>query len=274
MNFFLPPTTIYYLLSTILAAVLGACLGSFANVLAIRLHESSSLLGRSKCPACDKPIRPRHLVPLFSWLALRGKCADCGAVIHVQYPLVEFACAILTVIAAIRHSPFGPDAPLFIIEALFAIILVVIVVMDLRWQEFPLELIIAVGVIAFTFRVLALWLNAHPFPDYFSYIAAGALTGFLFFGFQWALSRGRWLGSGDVWFGVMMGLVLGTWQQTGIAIYLAYLVGGTVVIVLYLLKKVRRGMRVPFGPALATGLMLALWFGPSIETYVRQFFVV
>ena len=251
------------------AAVLGACFGSFANVVAIRLHDASSLLGRSKCPACDHLIRPRHLVPIFSWLALRGACADCGAKIHIQYPLVEIAAACLAIIAASRFDPFVFPW-MFAGEFFLSLALLVMVVMDIRWQELPLELMAAVGVIGAVARLLFA-ANHGVFLDELYSIGIALIVACAFFGIQWMLSRGRWLGSGDIWFAAMMAGVL-AWPLAGIGIYLAYLVGGSVVLVLFLCGIVKRGMRVPFAPALALGTLLALWFGPSIQAWLLYAF--
>jgi prepilin signal peptidase PulO-like enzyme (type II secretory pathway) len=251
------------------AFVLGACLGSFANVLVIRLHNMSSLLGRSRCPSCRKPLRPRHLVPILSWILLRGRCADCKAKIHFQYPVVEATAAALATIAAIRHDPFGPEWPLFAIETVIAVGLIVIVAMDMRWKELPLELMSILGL----FGLIAIVGMTVPFSfdavlRRLVSVATAVGIAVAFFGLQWVISRGKWLGSGDVWFGAMMGLVLGAWQLTVIAIYLAYVVGGFVVAVCMLFGTVKRGMRVPFAPALALGLLLAMWFGAAISARV------
>lgn len=255
------------------AAVLGACLGSFANVLAIRMHEMSSLTGRSRCPACRKTLRPRHLIPIFSWLALRGKCADCGARIHVQYPLVEFLAAALTVIAALRYSPFGPDAVLFAVETIMSLALLVMVVMDLRWKELPLELMTGLGAIGLAFNLRTLLDGGlEDVPPRLFALALAVAVPVVFFGGQWLLSQGAWLGSGDIWFGAMMGLLLGTWAQTLIAMYLAYVIGGLGVMILLATRRVRRGMRVPFAPALALGLLMTMWFGTAIETWIAYAF--
>jgi leader peptidase (prepilin peptidase)/N-methyltransferase len=256
------------LLRITFAAVLGACFGSFANVLAIRLHEESSLVGRSTCPACEKPIRPRHLVPIFSWLALRGRCADCGAKIHVQYPLVELSAALLTVIAAMRFDPFTD--PAFYGEMLLSVGLVVLVVMDLRWKELPLELMGLIGACGLMVRLGSSLARGDMKAEIVSMFFALALA-LCFFGAQWMVSKGKWLGSGDVWFGAMISFVLG-WPGTPIAMYLAYLAGGVVVACLFVARIIKRGTRVPFAPALAVGMLLAMWFGQPIERWISYAF--
>jgi prepilin signal peptidase PulO-like enzyme (type II secretory pathway) len=257
--------------TVLFAAILGACLGSFANVVAIRLHDMSSLMGRSHCPACRKTLRPRHMVPIFSWLALRGKCADCGAKIHVQYPLVEATAAALTIISAIRFSPFGSEFHLFYFEIFISIALLVMVVMDLRWKELPVEVMSFVGIIGAAWRIALSGLHGGLMSSLYSTLV-GVAVAVAFFGFQWLVSKGRWLGSGDIWFGAMMGLVLG-WPLTGVAIYLAYIVGGLGAFVLFVSGVVKRGSRVPFAPALSIGLLISIWFGGAITAWLNSIFV-
>lgn len=252
------------------AAVLGACLGSFANVLVIRWHKETPLSGRSRCPSCDKPLRPRHLVPIFSWIALRGRCADCGVAIHVQYPMVEFSAALLAVIAASRYDPFGSIWPGFYLELLLSLGLLITVVMDLRWKELPLELMVFLGILGLGWRLGLGAVDGNPLGAALSSLLGGGAAA-VFFGAQWLVSKGRWLGSGDIWFGGMMGMILG-WPRVGVALYLAYLVGGVAVAFLFLLGRIKRQARVPFAPALATGFMFTLWFGASIEQWIRYAF--
>ncbi len=250
--------------TSIFLTVLGACLGSFANVVAIRLHEMSSLGGRSHCPACKKTLRPRHLIPIFSWLMLRGRCADCGAKIHIQYPLVELTMAILFAIIAYRYVPTSANIIPMLFEAIVSFGIVVMVVMDLRWKELPLEWMIALSVLGFVYQIWTAVTSGASISTMLVALFFALAVPILFFGAQWLLSKGQWLGSGDIWFGVMMAFILGTWQLTALSIYFAYIAGGLVVVFLFLIKRIKRGMRIPFAPALATGLLLAMWFGPQV----------
>ncbi len=240
------------------SALLGSVLGSFANVVIIRWHEAAPISGRSKCPNCAKTIRPRHLVPILSWILLRGRCAECGKKIHVQYPLVEAAAAIFGVIAALRHDPLS-DPRLFFFELLVTIGLLVPVVMDLRWKELPVEYLAGLGLFALFF---------HPTTIFSTVIAAAGVAAF--FGIQFFLSRGRWIGEGDIWFGAMMGAVLGTPLLAALAVYLAYLLGGFTAFVLLVFHAVKRGSRVPFAPALAAGTLIALWHGERILSWIAR----
>lgn len=255
----------------VFAAILGACLGSFANMAAVRWHEESSWSGRSRCPACKKTLKPQHLVPIFSWLLLRGRCASCHAPIHIQYPLVELAGAAFAVIAALRWDVLAGGALPFAWETVLSLSLLVMVVMDARWKELPVELMAGIAIIGVVFQFVMSRRSAFMTAEG---LVISIAVPVVFFGLQWLVSRGRWIGIGDIWFGAMIGAVLGRWELSAIALYMSYLLGALVVAALFLARIVRRGTRVPFAPALATGLLVALWFGPLIESYIRTAFAM
>jgi len=243
-------------------ALFGAVLGSFANVVIIRWHEEAPLGGRSNCPNCKKTIRPRHLVPVFSWIFLRGRCADCDAKIHIQYPIVEAIAVLFAVIAALRHDPLTDTWP-FVFELVVSIGLIVPVGMDIRWKELPVEYLSGIGVFAFLFHAIL------TFSSIFGTIVAIAGAS-AFFALQFLLSRGKWIGEGDILFGAMMGAILATPLKTGIAIYLAYILGGFFALVGLVFKLYRRGSHVPFAPALAAGTLLTIWHGDLLITWITR----
>ncbi len=236
-------------------AILGACLGSFVNAVAVRLHESSSLLERSRCPQCRHVIRPQHLVPVFSWIFLGGKCVDCGKKIHVQYPIVEFVAAMIAVMSFQHHSPVT-DPFAFALEMFFLIALLVPVIMDLRWQELPIEYLVGMSLLGLA------WHLSNPLNA-----VLAAMGGYLFFALQGWVSRGKWIGKGDAWFGMMMGASLG-FPGIGYALYVAYLLGAVVALVGLATRLISRRDRVPFAPALAVGTLVIIWYGPFIQNLV------
>jgi leader peptidase (prepilin peptidase)/N-methyltransferase len=254
------------------AGALGACLGSFANVVAMRWHEGASVRGRSMCPDCQTPLRARHLVPIVSWLWLRGRCAECRRPIHVQYPLVEAASALLVAGAAWRHPPFMPgSAAPFLFEALFFVALLVPVVMDIRWKELPLEWLVGMGTAGLAASVLGIGFQGGEsawtrFGASLSAMSAAAI----FFGLQWRLSRGRWLGEGDVWMGAALGAALG-WPLAAWGVYAAYLLGGVVALAGLATGKLRRGQQMPFGPMLAAGAAAALWLAAPASIWMQAY---
>jgi prepilin signal peptidase PulO-like enzyme (type II secretory pathway) len=249
-----------------LALAFGSALGSFANVLVIRMREASSLWGRSACVHCKTPIAAKHLVPVLSWFVLGGKCASCGRPIHIQYPLVEGLAGLFALMAFLRHNPLdgGAEAGLFLFELLFSMSLLVLVAFDWRWKLLPLEFMAGSTI------VFAVWRMLGGVP--FSSVAIGTVVGAGFLGVQVLLSRGKWMGSGDPWAGALVGAALG-WPGVGFALYLTYIIGGLAAVYLLLSGIVRRGTRIPFVPLLASGALLALWFEPSLLRLVDGMFV-
>ncbi len=250
-------------LEIIFAFMLGASLGSFLNVLILRLREGISILGRSRCPGCATQLHPRHLVPILSWLALRGRCSFCKHPIHIQYPLVELASACLVVLAYVRHPVLqNPHTwSIFLIECLLFLFLLSLVVFDLRWKLLPIEPIVIAILIFSTWNIASgslSWLS----------VVLGAVAAGIFLGGQVLISHGRWMGEGDPWLGVLMGVVLG-WPRVGIALYLTYVVGGMILLVLFLVRIVRKGTRIPFAPLLALGTLGTILWGGSLEMWFR-----
>lgn len=248
--------------------VLGAVLGSFINVLVIRMREASSILGRSHCVHCQMPIRPRHLVPIVSWLLLKGRCADCGKRIHFQYPLVEAAAAALALIAYLRHPVFADwsQANLFFFELFFTLSLLVLATFDLRWKLLPIEFMSAATV------TLALWGFASGASSWSS-LLIGIAIGAGFLGLQVLISGGKWMGSGDPWMGAMIGAGL-AWPRVAVGLYLTYIIGGGMAIVMLAFGLVKRGARIPFAPMLTVGALAALWFGAPVQAWFAEAFRV
>ena len=253
----------------IFGACLGACLGSFSNVLALRWHEESTVFGRSACPHCKRQIRAQHLVPILSWIFLRGRCATCGKKIHIQYPLVEGVGLILGLMAALRHAPLSIETGFsFWFELLFTTALLAPLVMDIRWKELPVEFLGGLSLIAAGINVLGFGVvHGIGSQPRLAAVLLGMVVAGLFFALQVLVSRGRWLGVGDIWLGVYMGAVLG-WPLLPISIYLAYVIGGSAAIGGLLTGRLHRGDRLPFAPALIAGFLAALWIGPYMYDWI------
>lgn len=244
--------------------ILGACFGSFANVLVVRMHKASSLWGRSRCPECRALLRPHHLVPILSWLALGGRCASCQKKIHFQYPIVEAVAGALAAIAFFRHPAFASpgEAALFLFEFIFTLDLLVLVVSDLRWRLLPIEFMAGSIVL---FGAGSLLLGRASATSVFVGVAFGGL----FLAAQTIISRGRWMGAGDPWLGALVGAVLG-WPAVGLSFYLTYLAGGAVAVFLLVTRLAKRGARIPFAPLLALGAIVMLWFGEDILIVIAR----
>jgi prepilin signal peptidase PulO-like enzyme (type II secretory pathway) len=248
----------------LVAFILGTALGSFTNVLVVRLKVASTLWGRSRCVHCGVPIKVQHLVPILSWFLLQGKCAQCGKAIHPMYPIVEAIGGLLVLIAYARHPDVfaSMELQLFALEALFSMVLLVLVTFDFRWQLLPIEFM-AGAVVLF-----GAW-NVFGGIQSLGSVAIGIAVGAGFLGAQVWFSRGKWMGSGDPWAGALSGAVLG-WPGIGYGLYLTYIIGGFAAVILLLTGVVKRGGRVPFAPLLASGTMGAIWFGPYLSLWLDR----
>lgn len=257
------------LILVVFFGLLGAALGSFVNVIAIRWHEGVSIRGRSICRSCNTQIKPKHLVPILSWIVLRGRCANCHARIHPQYVVVELIAAVLGCIAVLRWDPSMPLGTWHILfELVMSIGLLVPVVMDFRWQEVPVEYVTGLGIIGIAFRS-ALSFSMGGFDAVVAtliWTIVAICMAVVLLGGQIVISNGRWLGVGDLWLGIGMAGILGP-RNFGIALYFSYIIGGAIALMCLATGLIKRHARIPFAPALVAGTLGALWFGDVLTAW-------
>lgn len=232
--------------------ILGLLVGSFLNVLTFRLMANTSIvLGRSHCQMCGMLIRARDLVPVLSYLWLWGKCRDCREPISRQYPLVELATGLAFGLVAVAHLfgavEFLPSV--FARDLVFTAILVSLFVFDYRWLVLPDQVTVPLIVFALATN---LWLGVSAM----SLLVGAIVGGGLYFGL-WVISRGAWVGSGDIRLGAAMGFMLG-WPGVLIALYISYLLGGVVAIALLVGGHAKRGTVLPMGTFLTIGTFIVL----------------
>lgn len=236
--------------------IFGLIIGSFLNVVIIRLHDGVSIAkGRSKCPQCGHVLGAWSLIPIFSFIFLRGKCRYCQAKISWQYPLVELATGVLFALAYYFDSAsiLALFRDMIIISAL-----VVIFVYDLRWLIIPDIVVLPAIAIAF---ILNLFVGVSAVN-----MLIGLAIGFGFFGLQYVVSKGAWIGGGDLRLGALMGVLLG-WQAVLVALFLSYIIGAIVAISLLIKKKVSAKSQLPFGVFLAPATIIAMFWGAKIATW-------
>jgi leader peptidase (prepilin peptidase)/N-methyltransferase len=242
-----------HLVEITLAGVVGLVIGSFLNVVAYRLPRGESLIRpASRCPECERPIRPHHNIPVLSWLLLRGRCRDCGARIPVSYPLVEALCGILF---AATITQLGVTAQ-GVLGCVLIGVLIPISIIDLKLRIIPNTLQLfafCVGIVAFAA------FDTASMPERLI-AAAGAFGVFLLTSLLWPGG----MGMGDVKLAGVMGLYLGV--SVIPAIMIALLTGAVVGVMIMTRTGVREGRKlaVPFGPFLAFGAVCGLWFGPEL----------
>jgi prepilin signal peptidase PulO-like enzyme (type II secretory pathway) len=235
----------------LLAMVLmGLSFGSFANVWTIRTKDGISLLRPgSSCPLCHRGLRPYELVPVVSWLFLRGQCRHCHGAISAWYPVIELMSGALWITA---YFSYGWSVVGLVAAGLWTTLLS-LAIQDARW-----------GIIADQISIPAMglglwfgWLQGDPVLAIFGGIIGGG-----FFALQYYLSAGRWVGDGDIRLGVVLGLALG-WPLVLPGLGLAYILGGLCALLLLALRVWQRDSRVPFGPFLCVAIMaLMLWAAP------------
>ena len=247
--------------AAVLAAVFGAIIGSFLNVVAYRLPRKESLLHPpSACPECGTPIKPYDNVPVLSWLLLRGRCRSCRTTIAWRYPLVELVTALLLAAVVLRVGT-GEDVWLGLA---FVLLLVPVTVIDLDTRTIPNKLTLAGAIAA---PAILLLTDPSALPEHL--IAAVAAGGFLFVA---ALAYPGGMGMGDVKLAFVMGLFLG--RDVGVAMFVA-LIAGTLVGALVMARKgTKEGRKtaIPFGPFLALGGLVALFAGePLVDWYLNTF---
>lgn len=241
-----------------LLGLLGLTLGSFLSVLIPRLHEQKPgiLGGRSECPYCHHKLSPGELIPVVSYFLSWGRCRSCKERIGWFYPALEVTTAILFI--AVALSGLTP-LPLFLF---YTVIIVFIFFYDLLYMEIADEILLPSLVIAFLGSL-------HPatLSSWEALWGAGMIVAF--FLLQIVVSRGQWLGGGDLRIGAFMGLILG-WKLGLIALFFSYLAGSVITITLLLAGKLTRKSQVPFGPFLMIGTLIALFFGNQlIELYLN-----
>ncbi|HEY8584908.1 MAG TPA: prepilin peptidase [Capillimicrobium sp.] len=238
---------------TAVAALFGALIGSFLNVVAFRLPRRESLaFPASRCTACQHPIRPWHNVPVVGWLALRGRCADCDAPIPARYPLVEAATAALYAAVVLR---FGLDADLWLPLAMVTFC-VPIALIDLDHRIIPNRLTAPAAVVAVAIAAIV---DPSSLPERLIAAAAGGGAFLLV-----ALAAPQGMGMGDVKLVAVLGLFLGA--SVAPAIFVALVAGVLVGALIMRRKGVRDGRKtaVPFGPFLVLGGLVALFAGPAM----------
>ena len=253
----------------------GLIIGSFINCLIWRLHKKESILGRSYCPKCKKQIAWHDNIPILSFLFLKGKCRHCRQKISWQYPAVELVTGILFVLAFIVNFPapgwfalggqFSIINYIKLIRDLFIIaVMVIVFIYDLRWYLILDAVTLPAAAVVF---ILNLMLGFSLFNLLISGIIGGS-----FFLLQFIVSKGKWIGGGDIRLGLLMGVILG-WPLVLAAIFLAYFIGSFVGLGLIILKKKTWGAKIPLGIFLSSATVLVLFWGSEIFDWYLNLFI-
>lgn len=264
----------------VILVVFGLCAGSFVSALVWRVRqqetgsrkqELSILKGRSICPHCTHVLAWYDLIPLFSWLSLRGRCRYCGQAVSWQYPLTELAAvAILTV--SYGYWPGGVfgvgDWVLLITWMITSVGLLALLIYDLKWMLLPNRILYPALTVAACGRLVYI-LSFEP--DKTHALLEWALSVLIASGLfllVYTASSGKWIGFGDVRLGLILGTVLADPLKCLLMIFVASAIGTIIVLPALLSGRRKLTSRLPFGPFLIIATLLVLVFGQeAIDWY-------
>jgi leader peptidase (prepilin peptidase)/N-methyltransferase len=246
--------------------VMGLVIGSFLTVVVDRVPRGASVVAPpSACGACGSRLTVADLVPIGSWLALRGKCRHCGHPIGVEPLIIEIATATVFVLFGLK---FGADAvlPAFCI---LGAAMVALVWIDLREFRLPREITYTAFVLGLIGLGVAALVNDEP--ERLGKALLGAAIALGIMGLIYVASRGQ-MGDGDVRLAPLLGLYLGYLHlgTVPIGLFLGFLIGAIVGVAAMAVGSAGRKTALPFGPFLAAGTVLAIFIGPQIVDVVWQ----
>jgi prepilin signal peptidase PulO-like enzyme (type II secretory pathway) len=254
------------LLNLVFFVYLGLCFGSFALATAWRIRKERDFVREhSECEHCHHQLTAKDLVPLFSWLVLRGRCRYCHKKISRLLPIAEVSGAVVFAVS-FAHWPRQFDGyingTLFITWCVALILLLILFFYDLQWYELPNKVVHPLWGASAVYGFVV-FIERPSFSTLLNIIFAVMVAG----GFFWLLyeaSKGKWIGFGDVRLGLAIGLFVATPVRAGLVLFVASIVG-IVFALPGLLKGSRKlSSKVPFGPLLIIGLIVTMLFGQRI----------
>jgi len=268
------------MIEVIIATLLGLLLGSFLNVVILRIpREESIVFIPSHCTSCNTPLKPWHNIPLFSWVFLRGKCAFCQEKISIQYPIIELISALIFLIISLKY---GFNLPM-LFTALSFLMLLALSMIDFKYKMVPdsLNLLAIIFAIFGAWSIQGIFLNLQN-----ALLFAGGFT-LLRFSLSYILTSSAqrvakktqtsWtknyhtypfieaMGEGDIMVAATMGAILGV-QLTLVAIFLSALLA--LPVMLSLRKRSVEEQRVPFVPFLAIATFIVFLYDTEVLAYI------
>lgn len=284
-----------HLVIAVILAVFGAIFGSFAGASVWRLRawqliedkkegeevdaaelkrlkpltKSTFRTDRSRCLHCGHELAWYDLLPLVSWLSLGGKCRYCRARIGMFEPLMEIGMAIFFAGSYLLWPvPLtgALDIVRFGIWLLAGVGLAILFAYDAKWSLFDLRVLFGVIALAVVFAGITVWQASDHVGALLSLAYGVAILAGLYLLLD-KVSKGRWVGAGDAKLGLALALLLGRWELAFIALFAANLLGMLFVLPGLVRGTLSRTARVPFGPFLILGTLVAFFAGPAIATW-------
>lgn len=257
------------ILISVLVGIYGLLIGSFLNAWIWRMaHGKKVSQGRSRCTHCHRQLAWYELMPVLSFVALRGKCRTCHKRISWQYPLVELATAgaWIGLLTSINPTDLRSIAT-FGVWVIVTTLLIAAFVYDWLHLELPDEFMFPAIGVALVW-LLVRWFGYHESSLAISQLIGAALFGG-FYALMWYGSGEKWIGDGDIRLAVLMGLIL-TPSQLVVGIFATYFIGAFVGILLIALKLKTRKDVIAFGPFLIIGMYVGYFWGDRLlDLYLR-----
>jgi leader peptidase (prepilin peptidase)/N-methyltransferase len=285
----------YVFVGVVALAVLGLLMGSFAGATVWRLRalqlaedekegekvtdkekkqvaklkKTTLLKDRSVCLHCGHQLEGRDLIPLVSWLSLKGKCRYCHKSIGWMEPAIELGMAVFFALSFVtwHASLVTPLAGLqFVLWLLAGVGLAILFVYDARWFLLPDRVTYPLIALSALYALLVLLARNFAPLDILSVVDACIILSGLYY-LIYVVSKHQWVGFGDVKLGLVLALLLADWKLAALALFLANVIGTIIVIPMMLKGRLERRAHIPFGPLLISGWVLAGLFGHPIVTW-------
>lgn len=265
-----------YLISVIIF-IFGLAIGSFINALEYRIGTKLSIVkGRSICPKCKKQLAWYDNVPVVSFVVLRGKCRQCGKPISWQYPIVELLTGLMFVVMALGDN-FRTDVRtiLALLCLFFISFCLILVALHDQKTTYVLSGYVYAAIVATLAYLVITYNGAWTLPAFWSYISPNLLAtliSLLPFAVLYIISKGAWMGAGDIEVAALLGFLLG-WPNFLVALYFAFIVGSIWGLAkVYMLKNAKLKSEMPFAPFLIAGTFFAFIFAEQLVfLYVKMF---
>jgi len=258
----------------IFSAILGLFVGSFLNVLILRLPKDKKITGRSKCPHCNKKLSWYDLIPVFSYLFSFGKCRYCKKKISLRYPLIEITTSFFFVLIFFKINEMFKGETLFVLFfniifwLFFVSILIVIFATDFKYYIVPNKIIYPAIFLAVLYQIINSFLSTGLLIVNALLSGLGAASFFLFLVL---ITKGKGMGFGDVKIAAFMGILL-SFPNIFVALFIAFLSGSIIGFLLVFAKKktLKKTLKseVPLGCFLAPATLIAFfWSSQLIDLY-------
>jgi len=261
--------------------VLGLIVGSFLNVVIYRLHTGKSLNGRSHCMSCARTLSWHELLPVVSYMYLRGRCSGCSSYIPLRYCAVELLTGFLFLLT---YFVFQNDWLIVGLNLVLVSLLIVIAVYDMRHTIIPDEYTGMVSVVAIVSLVIVYMRTGDIFLIVTSLLAGGCAA-FFFWGL-WYVSKGKWIGLGDAKLALPLGVIVGiggAFSMVVLSFWIGAFVSLGILSVNALLKQGKTNLRfsslpltikseIPFAPFLVLGFLFVHFFHADIFEIIEKVF--